>query len=73
MNISPKTHLILFADDTTVLYAGDKNKPNTEVDINIELEKLNSWLIANKLQLNVKKDSGNVTTWHHTAPKHKTL
>ena len=52
----PKLNCIMYADDTS-LYSSlehfDSN--NIEREINYELEKVNLWLKANKLSLNVKK------------------
>ena len=45
---------ILFADDTTVTIQGD-NESVLINTLNIELEKLNIWLQANKLTINVSK------------------
>ena len=47
----------LFADDTTVYYSADPSDDNTETVLNRELEKVSSWLAANKLSLNVKKSN----------------
>ena len=46
----------MYADDTT-LYSSLENfdSNNIEREINYELEKVNLWLKANKLSLNVKK------------------
>ena len=52
----PKLNCIMYADDTT-LYSSLENSDsnNIEREINYELEKVNLWLKANKLSLNVKK------------------
>ena len=52
----PKLNCIMYADDTT-LYSSSENfdSNNIEREINYELEKVNLWLKANKLSLNVKK------------------
>ena len=52
----PKLNCIMYADDTT-LYSSLENfdSNNIEREINYELEKVNLWLKANKLSLNVKK------------------
>ena len=47
----------LFADDTTVYYSADPTDDNTENILNTELEKVSSWLAANRLSLNVKKSN----------------
>ena len=51
-----KLNCIMYADDTT-LYSSLENfdSNNIECEINYELEKVNLWLKANKLSLNVKK------------------
>ena len=45
---------ILFADDTTVFFT-DKNIETLTVTLNIEIDKVSNWLIANKLTINIKK------------------
>ena len=52
----PKLNCIMYADDTT-LYSSLENfdSNNIEREINYEWEKVNLWLKANKLSLNVKK------------------
>ena len=51
---SNKFQFYLFADDTSLTYAnGDLKKLETE--INEELFKVCSWLVVNKLTLNIKK------------------
>ena len=52
--VSSKLLLILFADDTNALISG-KNIDEIIQNINTELEKISTWLAANKLSLNVKK------------------
>ena len=49
-------NFFIFADDTTLLYA-HKNLKKLEATTNNELQKLNSWLSANKLTLNIKKSN----------------
>ena len=44
----------MFADDTSVSYASDCLDEIQNV-INSELKNLNSWLIANRLSLNITK------------------
>ena len=44
----------MFADDTSVSYASDSLDEIQNV-INSELKNLNSWLIANRLSLNITK------------------
>ena len=52
----PNLNCIMYVDDTT-LYSSLENfdSNNIEREINYELEKVNLWLKANKLSLNVKK------------------
>ena len=45
---------ILYADDTSVFYS-NKNPSLAFNTLNIELEKITKWLVANKLSINVKK------------------
>ena len=45
-----------FADDTTVFMRG-RNLDNLHVEVNRQLCKVDSWLCANKLSLNIKKTS----------------
>ena len=52
--VSEVLFTILFADDTTVTIQGD-NESVLINTLNIELEKLNIWLQANKLTINVSK------------------
>ena len=54
-NSSDVLKFFLFADDTTVYYSADPSDDNTETVLNREMEKVSSWLAANKLSLNVKK------------------
>ena len=54
INISHKLFIVLFADDSNAFFSG-KNLNNIINTINIELSTLSSWLIANKLTINVKK------------------
>ena len=51
--VSNVLNMLMYADDTT-LYC-NINQTVTEIQINAELEKMNAWLSANKLSLNVKK------------------
>ena len=65
VNVSNLLSPILFADDSNVFLAG--KDPNDMINImNIELEKLLTWLKANKLSLNVKK-----THFMFFCPPHK--
>ena len=70
-NSSEILKFFLFADDTTVFYSADPSADNTETILNQELEKVSSWLAANKLSLNVKKS--NFLHFHHGASHKKTL
>ena len=49
-------NFFIFANDTTLLYA-HKNLKKLEATMNNELQKLNSWLSANKLSLDIKKSN----------------
>ena len=51
---SEKLSFILFADDTNIFYQREDIKVMTET-LNNELNKVNLWLQANKLSLNIKK------------------
>ena len=53
-DVSNKIFPILFADDTTILMEGNSIH-NVIASHNIELHKLNVWLKANKLSINVAK------------------
>ena len=53
-NISHLMHTILFADDTTILIESDHVSTALKL-MNKELQKLNTWLTANKLSLNISK------------------
>ena len=50
----------MFADDTSVSYAFDSFDEIQNV-INSELKTLNSWLIANRLSLNITKTEFMIT------------
>ena len=47
-------HTIFFADDTTILIESDHDSTALKL-MNKELQKLNTWLTANKLSLNISK------------------
>ena len=52
--ITKKTFIVLFADDSNVFVQGaDLN--NMVETLNMELEKINKWLVVNKLSLNIDK------------------
>ena len=53
-NISEVLHFYLFADDTNIYYEAD-NMEKLETVINKELRKLGTWLIVNRLSLNIDK------------------
>ena len=53
-NVSNALFLILFADDTSVYIEADK-EPDLIKTLNEELSKLNIWLNANKLTINISK------------------
>ena len=48
---SDKLSFYLFADDTNLLYA-DRDINSLERVVNVELSKVQEWLVANKLTLN---------------------
>ena len=53
---SDKLNFFMYADNTTIYFnIKDFGQQNTEVEINAELEKVNTWLKLNKLSLNVQK------------------
>jgi hypothetical protein len=47
-------HPILFADDTNIIYS-DKNLGNLCSLVNVELDILSDWFLANRLSVNIKK------------------
>ena len=51
-NISEVLHFYLFADDTNIYYEAETMK-ELETVINKELKKLDTWLIVNRLSLNI--------------------
>ena len=53
---SDKFYFYLFADDTNLLYA-NSNLKVLEATVNYELSKVSSWLMVNKLTLNVQKSN----------------
>ena len=53
-NISNILQFYLFADDTNIYYEAE-NLDKLELVINKELKKLHTWLIVNKLSLNIDK------------------
>ena len=55
-NVSSLLFSLLYADDTNMFVTG-KNKENLFFLINTQLKKIVIWLNANKLSLNVKKNS----------------
>ena len=55
-NCSSLLDFHLFADDTNLFYI-DKRISNLENKVNNELMKINQWLIANRLSLNVDKSN----------------
>ena len=46
--------MVHYADDSTAYYIGDSLESMVPY-VNLELEKIDSWLFANKLSLNVEK------------------
>ena len=56
VNCSTKFQFLMYADDTTIFFnLNDFPVINREVEINSELEKVNTWLKLNKLAINVDK------------------
>ena len=55
-NICNDFKTILFADDTNIIFKSD-SLGKLNVRMNKELEKLNKWLYANKLTLNLTKSN----------------
>ena len=53
-NVSEFLYTMLYADDTCVLLNG-KDYMNRVTFLNCELDKLSTWLCANKLSLNIQK------------------
>ena len=53
-NIPEVLHFYLFADDTNIYYEAD-NMEKLETVVNKELRKLGTWLIGNRLSLNIDK------------------
>ena len=45
---------LLFADDTA-LFASSNNYVSLEKIVNVEVKKIENWLLENKLSLNLKK------------------
>ena len=56
VNSSTKFRFLMYADDTTIYFnLDDFPLVNREIEINCELEKVNTWLKLNKLSINVDK------------------
>ena len=56
VNCSTKFQFLMYADDTTIYFnLNDFPLINSEIEINSELEKVNTWLKLNKLAINVDK------------------
>ena len=56
VNCSTKFQFLMYADDTTIYFnLNDFHLINREIEINSELEKVNTWLKLNKLAINVDK------------------
>ena len=53
-NISSIIDIILFADDTNIVFS-DKCLTTLESRVNTEIQKISRWLQINKLSLNIKK------------------
>ena len=56
---------ILFADDTNLFCTGKKNLKDVVSQIHVEIGKVNCWVKANKLSLNIDK-----TNFMLFTPKH---
>ena len=54
-NVSKILKFVLFTDDTNILYSDANVNKNLNNVVNNELDKLSTWLIINKLSLNVSK------------------
>jgi len=54
VNVSDFFHYVLFADDTTIC-SSHENFDYLVCNVNTELEKINKWMLANKLSLNLTK------------------
>ena len=59
----------LFADDAN-LFCGNKDFHNFSANLNIELQKVNNWLCANKVSLNIEKSK---YVWFHSPQKRVSL
>ena len=55
ISVTQTAHLILYADDTTVLVGVDRTDLSPENTVNNELAKIHTWLNCNKLLLNINK------------------
>ena len=56
VNCSTKFQFLMYADDTTIYFnLNDFPLINREIEINSELEKVNTWLKLNKLAINLDK------------------
>ena len=54
---SDKLNFLMYADDTTIYFnIEDFGQQNTEVEINTELEKVNTWLKLNKTIIKCAKN-----------------
>ena len=69
-NISNTLQFYLFADDTNIYYEAD-NLKKLETTINKELKKLHTWLIVNRLSLNINKTNFVVFHPYNKPPKQK--
>ena len=69
-NISKVFHFFLFADDTNIYYEAESPK-KLELVMNTELGKLNTWLVVNRLSLNIDKTNFIVFHPYNKPMKHK--
>ena len=68
-NISDKLYSILFADDTNAIAIGKDLNELIET-VNKELQKVVTWLAANKLSLNIKKTHFMIFKTKNKSTKH---
>ena len=70
-NISNILEFYLFADDTNIYYEADTLE-KLEIIVNRELKKLRTWLIVNRLSLNIEKT--NFVVFHpYNKPLHQSI
>ena len=69
-NISEILNFYLFADDTNIYYEAETTE-ELEIVINKELKKLHTWLIVNRLSLNIEKTNFVIFHPYNKPVKHK--